>query len=346
MKRIYVVTGANGHLGRNILERLLSAEQQVRALILPGETLPHFPHEELLTIIEGDVCDASSMEPLFADMTGKECVVIHAAAIIDIRSRVSPLTYQVNVLGTQNIIELALRHNVYRYIQISSVHAIPEPKNNRLIREVGYFSPDLVRGGYAKTKAEATQDVMDSIALHGLPGIILQPSGIIGPDATGRNNIVLALKSFVQGKLHVCPEGGYNFVDVRDIADACIKAVDYGRVGESYILSGRFYSMKDLFQMVNTMIPKRRKFCDMPIWFLKILAPWMEKWAELTHQTPLITPYSLYALSSRANFSHQKASCELGFWPRDMYDTVKDTIRGFSRVPQKVYCRRKVSFSR
>lgn len=346
MKRVYIVTGANGHLGRNIVERLLKAEQEVHALILKGEQMPCFTNNYSLTVTKGDVCDIESMLPLFANTQNKEIVVIHTAAIIDIRSKVSPLAYQVNVGGTKNMIQLALRYGVYRYIHVSSVHAIPEPKVNKLIRETKFFSPDKVHGGYAKTKAEATQAVIDAINNQGLPAIILHPSGIIGPDEAGTNNIVMAIKNFVQGRLHICPEGGYNFVDVRDIAGACLQAVDCGRVGEPYILSGRYYRMKDIFEMANTMTSEKHRFVCLPIWVLKMVAPLLEKWAERMHQAPLITPYSLFALSSRANFSHQKASCELGFWPRDMYDTLKDTINAFTGRRKRLWAwRRKLSFS-
>ena len=153
MSRVYIVTGANGHLGRNLIECLLKAEQEVHALILPGEQMPHFPNEYLMDVVEGNVCDIKSMIPLFADTEGKEIVLIHAAAIIDIRSNVSPLTYQVNVVGTKNVVQLALQYRVYRYLHVSSVHAIPEPKVNKLIRETKFFSPQKVHGGYAKTKA-------------------------------------------------------------------------------------------------------------------------------------------------------------------------------------------------
>ena len=63
--------------------------------------MPHFPNEYLMDVVEGNVCDIKSMIPLFAETEGKEIVLIDAAAIIDIRSNVSPLTYQVNVVGTK-----------------------------------------------------------------------------------------------------------------------------------------------------------------------------------------------------------------------------------------------------
>ena len=76
MSRVYIVTGANGHLGRNLIECLLKAEQEVHALILPGEQMPHFPNEYLMDVVEGNVCDIKSMIPLFADTEGKEIVLI------------------------------------------------------------------------------------------------------------------------------------------------------------------------------------------------------------------------------------------------------------------------------
>lgn len=326
MERIYILTGANGHLGHIIAQTLLKKGQQVRGLLLEGQSMP-FETGNNFTAVYGDVRNLETLRPLFAGTEGMQTIVIHTAAIIDIHGHVSPLTREVNVGGTKNMVELALKHKVHRFLHVSSVHAIPELPENRTIREVKHFSPDKVQGGYAKTKAEATQFVLDAVQNKGLPAVILHPSGILGPQDNGSNNAVAAIHNYVNGSLRACPKtGGYDFVDVRDVASAVLSAVDGGRIGETYILSGRYYNMRDIFGMLREITGQKNKCHVMPMWLVKLAAPLMEKWADRKKKQPLITRYSMYTLTSNGNFSHEKASRELGFWPRDIYETLKDTI--------------------
>ncbi len=326
MNRIVLITGANGHLGRNLIKLLTAQGTRVRALVLPGEKAPMLT-ENNIEVVRGDVTDPGSLHPLFAGLENREAVVIHAAAIIDISSKVTQRAHRVNVDGTKNMVALALEHGVHRFIHISSVHAIPVPAGRRTIVETKAFSPDTVSGSYAQTKAEASAFVMQQIEENGLPAIILHPSGIAGPLDSGTNNIVAALKGYLNGRIPACPRGGYDIVDVRDVAAACVSAIDNGRVGETYILSGRHYEFSELFAMLREVTGKKKKRCPViPIWMARLAAPVLEYSAKRKKQPPLITPYSLEALSSNDNFSHQKASRELGFWPRDIYETLQDTV--------------------
>ncbi len=326
MNRIYIVTGAGGHLGRHIVQQLLDEGQAVRAFLLTGEKMPLGKNSPLLRCYWGDVRDKETLRPLFAGLAGQQIVVVHAAAVIDITTKVSPLAYEVNVLGTKNMVESALQYGVYRFIYVSSVHAIAEPACSQLIRETRQFSPSTVEGGYAKTKAEAAALVIRATQQQGLPGILLHPTGIIGPMDAGNNNLVTAIKNYVQGSLRICPKGGYDFVDVRDVASACIAAADKGRVGEPYILSGRYYRISELFDMLREISRKKRGYWVLPNWVASTAAPLMEKAALRKGKAPLVTKYSLYTLHSHAAFSHEKASRELGFWPRDIWDTLTDTL--------------------
>lgn len=334
MNRIHIVTGANGHLGRTVVSQLLRQGQRVRALVLPGEKSPALEAANV-EIVRGDVRDAATLEPLFANCEHFEVIVIHAAAVIDISSKVSTKAYEVNVLGTKNVVCAALEHNVSRFIHVSSVHAIPEAPNKRQIAETNFFSPDFVDGCYAKTKAEATQYVMDCVADFDLPAIILHPSGIIGPGDANTNNTVAAVRSYYHGKISACPRGGYDLVDVRDVASAVISAIDNGRIGEAYILSGSHYEFRDIFAMVREITGKRKKCTIIPMWMAKMAAPFAEWWALMKKQKPLITRYSMQTLTSNDNFTHEKASRELNYWPRDFYFTLKDTIDSLEKPNAK-----------
>lgn len=325
MKRTYILTGAGGHLGRNIVTLLKQRGANIRALLLEGEALLP-PLDSGVEIFRGDVRRPETLNALFEGLEASEKVVVHAAAIIDIKSETSPLLYDVNVNGTRNVAEAALRHGVHRFLHVSSVHAIPEAENRRMICEAEQFSPEWVEGGYAKTKAEASALILDYVRRRGLPAVILHPSGILGPMDSGHNHLVTSLREYVNGHIPACPKGGYDLVDVRDVADGVLRAAEHGRVGEAYILSGRYYEMRDVFAMVSALLRRRFRCPSIPRWLALAVAPLMEKWNVRRGKQPLVTRYSVFALTSNANFSHEKASRELGYWPRDLYDTLVDTL--------------------
>ena len=160
MKKIYVVTGANGHLGGTLVRMLSKRGETVRGLVLPGENPVPLPH---VRYMRGDVRDADSMRPLFEAAGGAALCVIHTAGLIDIADEVSERLYDVNVNGTKNVLALCRAYGVERLVYVSSVHAIPEEKRPAVLQEAASFSPERVTGGYAKTKAEATQAVLDAV---------------------------------------------------------------------------------------------------------------------------------------------------------------------------------------
>ena len=140
--------------------------------------------KEVHTVI-GDVCVKNSLTDFFADADSRTCV-IHCAGIVSVASRPGSRLYQVNVGGTWRVLRQCMEHDVGKMVYVSSVHAIPEKSKGCIITEDCEFSPGLVDGDYAKSKATATELVFDA-AERGLNASIVFPSGIIGPgDYTGR----------------------------------------------------------------------------------------------------------------------------------------------------------------
>lgn len=321
MKQIYIITGANGHLGSTIVRLLQNTGAEVRGLILPEEKA--FDRDNI-RYFHGDVRMPDSMRPMFENTGNAEVLVIHTAGIVDISETVSPTLYDVNVGGTRNVIELCREYQVKRLVYVSSVHAIPEKDKTSVLTEVTHFSPKEVVGGYAKTKAEATQLVLDA-AKGGLDAVVVHPSGILGPyDASG-NHLVQMVRDYLYGKLPACVSGGYDFVDVRDVAKGCLLAAEKGKSGQCYILSNRHYELRDVLSMIRSLNGGRR-IPVLPAWMAKSAAPFFQLHAKRKHERPLFTRYSLYTLKSNDRFSHDKATAELGYRPRDLRQTLRDTI--------------------
>ena len=322
MSVTFIVTGAAGHLGSTIVRLLSQAGQNVRALSLAGEAQRA---RRGVTWFTGDVCRPESLRTLFSGLDGRDVCVIHAAGVVDISGEMSARMRDVNVEGTKNVIALCREFDVRRLVYVSSVHAIPEREDMGVMREIRAFSPDAVTGGYAKTKAEATQAVLDAAAA-GLDAVVVHPSGILGPYDDAGNHLVQVLRDYLRGKLPACVRGGYDLVDVRDVASGCIRAALYGRCGECYILSNRHYEVSDMLKLAREA-GGGRKLPVLPMWMAEAAVPLLGLVAKLRRQRPLYTRYSLYALKSNDRFDHDKATAELNYRPRDLRATIRDTVR-------------------
>lgn len=321
MSRIYVITGANGHLASTIIKYLRNEECIIRGLILPTEANTDNLNEKYY---KGDITKKETLEEIFTHDPEDEMYVIHAAGLISIQSEVTPAIYNVNVNGTKNVIELCKKYQVKRLLYVSSVHAIPEGQYMSIIREVHSFSKNDVSGAYACTKAEATQAVIEA-SEDGLDVVVVHPSGILGPFDDGHNHMTQLIQSYITGKLPAGVTGGYDFVDVRDVAQGCIAAIERGQSGECYILSNRYIPVSDLLEYMRIATNGRKKIC-FPLKLAKLAAPVFEWIGKVTHTRPLFTKYSLHTMDANGRFCHDKATIELGYSPRDMKETVADTI--------------------
>ena len=124
MERLFIITGADGHLGGTLIRLLRRRKAPVRGLVLPGH-MP--PAGDGVTYFQGDVRDKDSLRPLFEGIpSGTAVYLIHTAGIVDISGEVLPLVRAVNVDGTKNILALCQEYAVQRLVYVSSVHAIPE----------------------------------------------------------------------------------------------------------------------------------------------------------------------------------------------------------------------------
>lgn len=316
-----IVTGAGGHLGSTILRTLCKYNVEIRALLYGAEK-PTIKNKSIHYFF-GDVTDSESLLPLFHNLDGANTFVFHTAAVISIQEKISERMYRTNVEGVQNIVDLCIANHVKRLVHVSSVHVIPELPHGTIQREVSTYDPDLVVGGYAKTKAMGAGIVVKNS--NQLDTVIVLPSGIIGPYDRGSNHLIQMTKEYISGKLPVCVKGGYDFVDVRDVAQGCLLAAKYGRRGESYILSGHFSKIQEMLNK-EAEITGRKPVPAVPIKVARAALPFISMYCKVKGIRPLYTTYSLYTLNSNALFSHEKAERELGYQVRSIDNSLQDMI--------------------
>lgn len=322
-QKTWLVTGASGHLGNTVATALLARGERVRALVMPRDPLaPYLPAGA--EVLFGDVCDIESLRTLFAD-AGAQTMVIHCAGIVSIGSVDENKMRAVNVEGTRNVLALSTEFGVGRLVFVSSVHALPVLPDGETMTEIDAFDPQAVIGGYARTKAEATNAVLEA-ARGGLNASVVHPSGLIGPGDYGCGHLTKLVLQVAGRRLPASVYGGFDFVDVRDVAAGIIACAELGRAGEGYILGGDYVGSDQLTTLIAREAGVPPPPVTVPMWLAKATAPLAEGLSRLAKTVPLYTRYSLYTLSCNALFSSAKAREELGYEARPLRETVADTI--------------------
>lgn len=317
------VIGASGHIGNNLCRALLEKGYSVKALIHQAAA-----SLEGLPVVQekGDLLDPTSLRTF---LTGCD-TVFHAAGKISIDGDKDGMVYAVNVAGTKNVVEACLACGVHKLIYFSSIHALQQLPEGPLdeSRPLVETSPLL----HDQAKSDAEREVMKGIA-QGLETIIIIPTAAIGPYDFQPSLLGQGLVALYNRKLPSLVDGGFDWVDVRDIAKAAMAAMERGKSGERYVISGMWKTVKDLAYLVEEatgVVPP--KFTS-PQWLAKMGMPLAKAMSKIT-QAPLLYTYETLEVLVRCNrnISSLKARRELGFYPRPLSETLKDTFDWYKQV--------------
>lgn len=322
---VYLVTGAAGNLGGSVSRQLVARGKRVRALVLKGDpAAARVPPEA--EVVFGDVTDPDSLEAFFAGAAGADLAVIHCASVVTVSPDYSRKVYDVNVTGTLNIVEKCLEHRAKKLVYVSSTSAIPEPSKGTPITEVSAFDPDAVVGYYGKTKAEASQIVMDAARSRGLDASIVFPSGIGGPGDYAYGPFASFIVDYANGKMPGGVDGSFNAVDVRDLASGVIACCERGRKGEGYIMGNACVSMREMFRLIGEINGTKEARVILPIPVANALAAVSGLVGKVTGKPPRLTTFAVYNLARNNDFRFEKAERELGYRVRPFRETMADTI--------------------
>lgn len=327
---VILVTGATGHLGNVLVRELLALGKKVRALVLPGEdcrSLDGLAVER----VEGNILDESSLPPAFAGVEQ----VYHLAGLVSIMPGQEDLLRRVNVEGTLNVLRAARRANVRRLVYTSSIHALARPLHGVTIDESLPFDPANPAGAYDRTKAAASLAVL-AAAKEGLDAVIVCPTGVIGPYDYRRSEIGEVILTWLRYEVSFLPDGCFDFVDVRDVARGHILAAERGRRGETYILGGERVHVRSLYEMVRAAIGKRARVIRVPMGLAMLAARLAEACYRIGKMKPRFTCYALETLISNSAISSEKARRELGYSPRPLAETVRDTVAWWLQHRQQI----------
>ncbi len=313
-----IVTGGSGHVGNVLVRALLSKGYKVgvidrdpRDKALKGLDIEYY---------QGDIRDLDFLTNIFK----KAKYVCHLAGIISIAPGKEKLMYNVNVEGTKTVIEACKKAKVKRLLYTSSIHALYEPpKGIPIIEKLAKITG--IKDEYGKTKVLATREVL-AAAKKGLNTVVVYPTGIAGPYDFRHSEFGSLIKDARKYSKVFYIEGGYNFVDVRDVANGIILALEKGRTGEGYLLAGQSITIFELFQLLAKITDTPGPKIKAPTCIIKFLAPIAEFFYKLLKKKPVFTEYAIEVLHSNHLTDSSKAEKELGFKARDIHKTIQDTL--------------------
>lgn len=324
---ITLVTGANGHLGANLVRALLERGETVRVFVRKGSN--HQAIEGLdVECAYGDIRD---IEALAAAVKGCRRVY-HLAANVSLRRSDLQLLYDVNVLGTRNVLRAAAAMGVERVMYASSFGAVghnPDGPSD----ESWTINPFRTHLYYDASKAFAEHEVLRAVA-EGLDAVMVNPVGIIGPNDYVPSAVGQTIIDYAHGRLYAYPNGVFDFVTARDAVAGCIAAMEKGRTGQRYILSGEYISLEQTLIWIGECFGKRPPKLKIPYGTMRIFAAVKDPIEArfFPRNIPRFTKETTEMLYSGKRADNTRMRTELGVEPTSCREAFHEQVAWFRRM--------------
>lgn len=308
----YVVLGATGHIGNNLVRFLVNAKEKVTVLARRiDESLKNLN----INYIICNIFDPNDLNKYIS----KDDIVINLVGIIDIKNKLKEETMRVNYEGAVKITDVCLQKKVKKYIYCSSVDAIYKHDQTSVIKEPEFMECDKLIDNYPHTKALATEYVMNKMKeKHDTLISIVYPSAVIGVNDYKPSMIGKVVKDCIDGKMEFGVKGGYNFIDVDDVINA-IYLISKKDISDTFILSGFNITVKELYQVINRELGVKRKIWRVPMFIVRIACLFV----------PYLSKFTIKTILENHNYDSTKAKELLGLELTPFEETIKKTINWF-----------------
>jgi dihydroflavonol-4-reductase len=306
MKNI-LVTGGTGFIGANLTKELV--QRGYRVCIVRRETSPLVALDDIKTDVEHCIGDVRDSDSLRRAVRGCD-TVFHCAAMVTFEKAKAYEQWEVNVIGTRNVVEACLAGGVERLVHTSSVAAIGYPPDGTLATEETPFNWAR-RWGYKFSKHKAEEEIRTGVK-KGLNAVIVNPSVVVGErDIHFHGGDIL--RRVIKKQVPFYINGGMNVVYVGDVVRGHIAAAERGRTGERYILCGENLTHEEIFKRTAKHLGVRPPIARLPIPLLRFAASTIEFTSKALGIEPIVTR-DLVAGAGRKNwYSCEKAQRELGY---------------------------------
>lgn len=313
-----LVTGGSGLVGFHIGAALHRRGHLVRYLARSPEKMRRLAPEGS-EIVHGDVTDPASVGEAVRGCSQ----IFHAAGLPEQWLRDPKKFERVNVGGTRNLVEAALKLGVERFVYTSTIDvfaALPGAEYDE-----STLDPQAKGTAYERSKQAADRIVAEAIP-RGLPGVFLHPSAVYGPGPAGSRGLTHFFTDLRDGKVPMLLPGGMPVVFAPDVGEGHVLAAEKGEPGSRYILSDRYYSLGELAREAARQLGLRRTPAVMPLWVGKAVAALGESFSRLTGRPPLVPKGQLHFLQWGAIPRAERAKSELGWVPTPLPEGLARTL--------------------
>lgn len=318
------ITGGTGFIGSRLTEKLLQLGHEVVVLIRDPSKVSE-KKEEKISYIHGNLSDVDVLQKGMRDCDW----VFHMAAYTKPWSKDPSVPFRINVTGTLNVIEAAVKNGVRRVIITSTAGTMGYSSDGMIISESTASGKNL-QTLYEKSKAEAELRAFEYIGL-GTEIVITNPSRIYGPGLLSESNsLTKIMKLYISGLWRLMPGDGRtvgNYVYIDDVTEGHILAALHGKNGERYILGGENLSFRDFFDKTGEAAGKKRKLFSISFNTAELFLKPAAIISRLSGKAPLITSEWINKYQNDAILSSEKAINELGYKITPFIDGVRETIK-------------------
>jgi len=326
------VTGATGFIGGEVARQLRARGDEVHCLVRTPEKATKLV-ELGCELVSGDLGDEAAMR---AGMEGCDGLV-HAAAMyeVGIPAKQHPAMYEANVTGSERVLKAAQEARLGKVVYVSTVGTFGNT-HGKVVDESYEHPGKEFTSYYEETKLEGQRIAQRMIDEEGLPCTIVQPGGVYGPG--DESQVADLLKEFFAGRLFLLPfpELGICLTHVEDIAGGILLALDKGKPGETYVISGPATTMREAIEAIARVSGRKAPKRNMPTALMKALTPIGPLVGKMIGQPPNMR--ELISTADGVTFwaSYEKASGELGYAPRGMEEGIRETLEADERFPDPV----------
>ncbi|WET00220.1 NAD-dependent epimerase/dehydratase family protein [Chryseobacterium arthrosphaerae] len=327
-----LVSGANGHLGNNLVRFLLKKGVPVRATV--RNISNRKPFEGLnCEIVQADITNKASFVKA---LEGVEVFYAVGASFKLWAKDPQKEIYDVNINGTRNTIEAAAEAGVKKIVYVSSIAALNYTQLPA--KESNGYNPDR-RDMYYNSKNDGEKLAFELASRLGIELVSVMPSAMIGSEAFSPLNVSYGvLKLILNQKIPVDTKITLNWIDVKDVAEGCYLAAEKGRSGERYILANeKCMTITDTTILANKLYPELKLEIprSVPKGILMTIAALMKFTARMSGKAPVLTRKDIAMFSGlQQDFDISKARNELGFQPKDPVQAVKEALDYLMRNPE------------
>jgi len=304
LRKVFV-TGADGMLGSSICRELIKQGYMVKAMVLPNRKLTMLSGLSIKTV-KGNILDKSVLE---REMKDCGCV-IHAAALTNVWPRRSDMVMKVNYEGTKNVMEVSQNLCMKRMVYIGSASSFNHGPKDNPGDETTLFDGWKFGMDYIESKYLAQKMLLKKYSNEKFPIVIINPTYMIGPYDSGPSSGKMLIE-LLSGRMPGYSNGGKNFVCSTDVAKATVNALQFGRLGECYIIGNENLEYGEFFKKACAVWGQKFKLLKVPGFLIICIGLIYSIVARITRKPPKLS-YSMARLAGVGQYySSVKAQQEL-----------------------------------